>query len=1032
MRFGVMGPLTIEADQPIAIGGSQLRRLLAALLVDVGQVVSVDRLADIVFDGMPSDAAPTTLRSYVARLRRVVGDDGTGVSIVTVPPGYRLDLGASELDARLFEMAVDVARRDGRDGNSAAVAEGLGRAMALWRGPAYTEFAHEEWAHPEAIRLDEMRMEADEMRLTALVDDGRHEAALADLTRFVEAHPYRGQGWTSLMLALYRSGRQAEALRLVARHRRVMGEVGLEPTPELITLEERIATHDPAIRQPAPASRRLRGYHLVEEIGRGRHGVVHGSVQPGVDRDVALRQFGPDVADLSGFIRSFDGLVQQVARLEHPYVVPILDFWREPGLACLVTRRFRGGSLTALFDKGPAGAEVVAALVDQVSSSLHAAHRSGLAHGALSPGDILFDDDGNAFVDGIGIDAALDALLGLVPATTFAPPEPEPGDTADQYTLAALAYRALTGFPPLVSSAPGRAFPHVSDARPELLAIDGVLARAGARNPDDRYADVATFARSLSAAVGRTHQLVPAAQVPVTNPYRGLRAFGEADAPVFFGRHEVVARLLDALEQRRSPIITLIGSSGSGKSSVVRAGLLPRLRAGAIAGSADWYVTTMVPGPDPFAAFTDSLGSVATSSTAGADVEREGIAVAVRRLVPHGAELLLVMDQFEELFTIADERTRMRFVLQLTEALTDTATPIRVVATLRADYYDRPLAHHVLGQLVAAGAVPVVAMAPAEFEQAIVEPAASTGVDVDGRVVAEIVAACANRPGSLPLLQFCMTELFSRRTTRTVTFDDYRRLNGITGAIAERAETIFDSLNATDRQATRRVFLRLVTVGEPHDDVRRRVRRTELTALGERDGIDRVLEVFGEARLLTFDRDPATREQTVEVAHESLLKSWPRLSEWIRVEGQGLTIRSELTTAAHVWERGGRDGGDLYRGARLVVAEGFVDEHVDDLTALEREFVGRSVAARDLELAEERAQAAGQRVSNRRLRRSLVVTAVVLTVAVAGRRAGGRPARSRPIGDRRSGAVARTCAVRRCDRGTRRGPKPLVAPEPRG
>ena len=277
--------------------------------------------------------------------------------------------------------------------------------------------------------------------------------------------------------------------------------------------------------------------------------------------------------------------------------------------------------------------------------------------------------------------------------------------------------------------------------------------------------------------------------------------------------------------------------------------------------------------------------------------------------------------------------------------------------------------------------MPVVAMSPAELEQAIVEPAASTGVEVDGRVVAEIVAACANRQGTLPLLQFCMTELFERRTTSKVTFEDYRRLGGIAGAIAERAESIFESLDESGQQSTRRVFLRLVAVGGSNDDVRRRVRRGELTAVGEPRPIDHVLERFGEARLLTFDRDPTTREQTVEVAHESLLGSWPRLRDWIRDEGQGLRVRSELTTAANSWERSGRDGGDLYRGVRLAVAEGFADDHADDLTALEHEFVNASITARDSELAEERARAAQQQVTNRRLRKSLVGIVLVLASA---------------------------------------------------
>ena len=379
--------------------------------------------------------------------------------------------------------------------------------------------------------------------------------------------------------------------------------------------------------------------------------------------------------------------------------------------------------------------------------------------------------------------------------------------------------------------------------------------------------------------MGRTHHVVLAAQVPVPNPYRGLRAFGEADASVFFGRDDVVDRLLDSLERRRSPIITLIGASGSGKSSIVRAGLFPRVRAGAIDGSDEWYVATMVPGKDPFAAFAESLEPVATSPTAAVEVRQEGVAAAVRRLVPHGAELLLVMDQLEELFTVTDEATRTQFILQLTEAVSDSITPLRVVATLRADYYDRPLVHHVLGELVATGAVPIVAMSPAEFEQAIVEPAAATGVEVDGRVVAEIVAACANRPGTLPLLQFCMTELFGRRSSNTVTFEDYRRLGGITGAIAERAESIFEALNESGRHTTRRVFLRLVTVSEPHDDVRRRVLRSELTAVGGSDGIDPVLELFGEARLLTFDRVSGDaradgRSRSRVVAQELAAPAW--------------------------------------------------------------------------------------------------------------------------------------------------------------
>jgi DNA-binding SARP family transcriptional activator/WD40 repeat protein len=987
VRFGVLGPLVIEADQPVALGGRQLRRMLAALLLESDRTVPSDRLADIVFTGHPTDAAGTTLRSYVARLRRLLGDDGSGFAIETVPPGYRLTLGSSTLDAHVFEAAVAHARRDLADGAPAVAADRLQQALGLWRGSAYAEFADEEWAQFEAVRLDEMRVSASELRLQVLVEAGEHDRALPDLRSLAEAHPLREPTWALWVLALYRAGRQAEALRVAEGFRSQTGEIGLDPSPEFAALARRVAMHDPSMRRPPPAARRLRGYQIVGEVGHGRHGAALLAVQPGVEREVVLRCFGDHIADAPEFIRGFDALVQRVAKLEHLHVVQVQDFWREPGAAYLVTRLLTGGTLTDLFAKGPAPADRVAFVVEQVSVALASAHRAGLAHGALTEREILFDDDGNAYVDGIGICAALDDIVGpdSGPGAVGATESPA---ARDQYALAGLVYRTLTGFDPFGATQRVDRFPLVSAHRPELLALDGVLARAGAAAPGDRYPDLTAFARSFAGAVGHPVVQPVATRRPTTNPYKGLRAFGEADADDFFGRGRVVDQLLALLAagDRRSRFLTVIGASGSGKSSVVRAGLLPRLRRGAIPGSENWYVAAMVPGRSPFDACAEALTTVASGPTAAAmDVRRDGIAATVRRVLPTEAVVVLVVDQFEELFTLTtDEVTRRAFIDQLMQLCSDPTSCVRVVATLRADFYDRPLADHGLGQLVVAGAVPLIGMSPPELEQAIVEPAARADVTVDPAVAAQIIAEVTGRPGSLPIVQFCLTELFEQRRSDRITLEDYERLGGIAGAVAERAELIFGSLDDRQRSATQHLFLRLVTVDGDQPDLRRRTTRSELLSLpGDETIAEDVLGRFGDARLLTFDHDPESREQTVEVAHEALLRSWPRLREWIRAEGRGLEIRAGLTAAAEAWVAGDRDEGDLYRGSRLALAETWADDHPDALTESERDYLEGSLAARDAERAMEHQRFAQQQASNRRLRRALAGVGVTLAVALA-------------------------------------------------
>jgi len=334
--------------------------------------------------------------------------------------------------------------------------------------------------------------------------------------------------------------------------------------------------------------------------------------------------------------------------------------------------------------------------------------------------------------------------------------------------------------------------------------------------------------------------------------------------------------------------------------------------------------------------------------------------------------VLLVIDQFEELFTVADPAVASRFLDALAVAVTEERSHLRVVVTLRADFYDRPLRHEPIGQLVRDATVAVLPLAADELEHAIVEPAAAVGATYEPGLVSQIVADVADQPGALPMLQYALTELYERRVSGLLTQSAYHELGGVAGALARRAEELYLESDEHERAAIRRVFGRLVSVGEGVEDTRRRAHRTEL---GDDDSVAAAIDRFGSARLLSFDRDPLSREPTVEVAHEALLREWPRLRAWLDEDRDGLRILRHLHSTAVEWDAAGRPPGELYRGGRLESAEEWASTHADDLNPLEAEFVRASQAARS-------AETDAQQRTTRRLRRRLTGVAVVAVVAL--------------------------------------------------
>ena len=483
------------------------------------------------------------------------------------------------------------------------------------------------------------------------------------------------------MLALYRSDRQAEALAAFERARTVLAEeLGIDPSRDLQLLHERILRQDPELDLKGEP---LRGYRLLEQIGEGAFGVVYRATQPQIGREVAIKAVAPELANHPDFVRRFEREAQIVAKLEHPHIVPLYDYWREPDAAYLVMRFLRGGSVEDLLRSGPLDPERASSILDQVAAALSAAHRQGIVHRDVKPGNVLLDEVGNAYLTDFGV--ALEAgsperssgtMIRGTPG--YLSPEQVRLDPAsprsDIYALGIVAYEMLTGAAPFPESSLTAlldhhlrdAIPSVREVRPDLpAALDRAIGRATAKDAKDRFSDALELAAAVRAALQGDASSVTVPAGEIRNPYKGLRAFLEADAADFFGRETVTKRLLRRLEEDQpgSRFLAVVGPSGSGKSSVVRAGLVPALRRGSLPGSERWYVIDMLPGAHPLRELESALLGLAVAPPPSLLDELEGdtrgLLRAVDRILPDpDAELLIVLDQLEEVFTLIEDRGR--------------------------------------------------------------------------------------------------------------------------------------------------------------------------------------------------------------------------------------------------------------------------------------------------------------------------------------------------------------------------------------
>lgn len=445
-----------------------------------------------------------------------------------------------------------------------------------------------------------------------------------------------------------------------------------------------------------------------------------------------------------------------------------------------------------------------------------------------------------------------------------------------------------------------------------------------------------------------------------TNPYRGLVAFSESEQADFYGRDHLAESLVASLTTswQATPgsalrLLTLTGPSGVGKSSLVFAGVLPRLRKSAEAQNIEPVVVIMKPGTDPLEAL-----AIEMIRSESADLhEARQLMIAMKkdadilrlreRLRPADRRLILVVDQFEEVFTLChDEVTRQRFVSTLLKLAAHPDSTASVVLTVRADFYGACAAYPELAHAISTSQTLVPGMSYKELQEAIVQPASARGVDFETGLVARMVADIQKQSSALPLLQFALEQIWRKRAAPHLTHQLFEDVGGVAGALAQRADDVFERLHPEDQRLFKRLLLRMVQPGEATEDTRRRVPRSELYFHDYSD--DRVASMCDflsspELRLLSGSDQSGV--PTLEITHEALLTRWPRFREWIDSERDNLVHRKRLELAASSWLHGNRDGEELLSGQSLTRTIAWIDDTSSDLTLLEQEFVVASLAA---------------------------------------------------------------------------------------
>ncbi len=754
-------------------------------------------------------------------------------------------------------------------------------------------------------------------------------------------------------------------------------------------------------------------YELTSTLGVGGFAVVYRAHDPALDAEVAIKILLERYTDNADVRQRFLQEARLLRRVESPNVVRVYDIGEAAdGRPFFVMELAEGGILAGRW-KGMVEPGCLVEVIDSLAAGLGALHEANVVHRDIKPDNLLITgtrrDTRPEEVTEIGVTLLAEGErlvigdLGLAkdqgrtatgPTVAGGTPRyraPEQMQSGAPITPAADIY-AATGVLWFLLTGKN---PPETDAIPLQLAAlpaawQPLFERGFDPDPTLRHLTIDAWAQEAKAAVGHVSEgrtlsgggmaagsPQPERGTSLVNPidvcpYKGMAAFQPDDAALYFGRDELIDTLVGRLQHH--PVVVVGGPSGSGKSSLVRAGLIPRLGRGAIAGSQQWRIALFTPGSDAIGELLYHVNRLASSGQTTAELgpdtnrtpepqpsgalTRDELPQGARRLLDVGPPVVLVVDQFEELFTLNPDPVDRELFLDTLSALTSSVhSRVKVVLALRADFYGVCAEHPWLNARINESQLLVGPMSRQELRSAITTPAQRTGLGLEPGLADTILDDIGQGIGGLPLLGHALMETWLRRRGSRLTIEGYRAAGGVSGAIAQRAEDIYGQLSADEQEATRRLVLQLINPGQGTPDTRRRVRRNDLP---DDPALEDVLEKLASARLLTVDGPD------VEVAHEALIGTWPRLQNWIDADRESLQIRRRIGIAADEWQASQANPDLLYRGTQLSQALEWLAEHPRELDQTGEDFLATARQVRDQD-DQERADAEARTKRNRRL-----------------------------------------------------------------
>ncbi|MFO0578587.1 MAG: protein kinase [Polyangia bacterium] len=676
----------------------------------------------------------------------------------------------------------------------------------------------------------------------------------------------------------------------------------------------------------APLDGFIKHYEIIRKLGEGGMGIVLLARDTRLGRLVAIKL----LRDSGRLTSRLLAEARATAGCKHEGIVTIHDVDEIDGHAYMVLEYLDGRTLRDVLsadgqEQGSGRAlpkGLALDIVMAVARALCAAHEHDIVHLDLKPENIMVLTSGQVKVLDFGIAGRRDSRT-RSGTRSYMAPEQWRGDDIDARTdlwaVGVLLYELLAGAHPLAPltkerlasvAEPGVPMPRLREVRPELAALSDIVERCLRKRKEERFGSAAELCASLEPLREGARRL-KLAEGEV--PFAGLSAFQESDAGRFFGRERDIAAVVGRL--RRQPLVTVAASSGAGKSSFIRAGVIPALKG----TGEDWQVLVLRPGRAPVAALAEALAQGAPDPARPEEYRAEpgrfGARLRARcRARGAGSRALLFVDQFEELYTlVADPGERAAFIASLLGAADEASSPLRVILAMRSDFLDRVVEDRHFMAEVTAGLFLLPTMGHDDLREALVRPVEAAGHRFeDEAMITEILGELAQAKTPLPLLSFAAAELWEARDRKDmlVTRASYDRLGGVAGALSTHADAVFAALSPSDQRLCQALFLLLVTP----ERTRALVGMPELASRTEDPAAAELLvQHLCGARLLLREIGGTSGPATVELVHESLIQRWPRLARWLDESTADAQFLARLRAAAAQWQAGGEAPGLLWR-----------------------------------------------------------------------------------------------------------------------